>query len=468
MTRERSSALLLSKLLAACVWLTVSVFFVLEMLLKPISGEDAFQQSCMAGSWSHLRECGEWVLDFIPRLGQVVHYLIIWQFSSVPSFGLETVFRLSSALLSIFIIWMMVLIVLGRRPRLRLQDAGIAALAFALLVLSDISQVFFNGFSNVHNYVPIMSGLLVAVYSVISFDRMVVALGRPLAYAAVVVAFFTVTAGFDTNALVVAVALVILAVTRWKSSPGAGTWNVQVPWVTAIAGSVLGTWFFWILGNGWGSVTRPGAFAHHSGVDLESGLVHISVSLMGNMASHVAFYFPLVIVALISVLVAIYDSRISPQGARTLIVTTVTGLLSLLALAPAGRIDGRVSALAYMLLCIPLLAMCLHLVKQVVPRVNARVPAIAMTLASLLLAGMTIDNTRLLVHNVQSARAAFETISEVSCVDRQIANLEAFRLESSLFSITRDEHSFSYVFSSWYGPSLNVNGQPVPIQEICP
>ncbi len=89
----------IEKIIAIIIYGLIILFFSAEMFMKPISGEDAHQAKCIAKAedFTAYKACVRSSLNYIPRLGQTIHTMIITSFSTMPEFGAGLMFRLIDA-----------------------------------------------------------------------------------------------------------------------------------------------------------------------------------------------------------------------------------------------------------------------------------------------------------------------------------------------------------------------------------
>ena len=456
------------RLVSAAIYASVFLFFLLEMLLKPISGEDAEQQWCMGAGWASWRACSEWVLGFLPRIGQVFHYLTIWAFGSLPQAGMETLLRVSSALLLTVTVLIVVGLGLGRRPALRVVDASLTALVLLLLVTSPVGQVVLNGFSNVHNYVPVMAAALVAVLGLVAYEQMRALVGRAPAWVLTFGAFAVTTAGFDVNVLVIPGTVAVAWLAERASLRTSTARRVSMPWAAVGTGWVAGALFFWGLGDGVGSIQARMAQNHRESVDVGEGLrgvVEAVWPMVGNTIANVAEYAPLLLIALAAVLLTWRSPAFTSLQRRAVLVSSAFGVLTLLGLAPITDVMNRVSALAFIMLLVPVCALLGHVAGLWRPRGRA---VLGLGLVVAVVSGLAVvDNTAFLVDRLERTGAAFELVREQGCIDRSVVAAAALPSESSLFRFHRQEDPFSYIFSAWYPPYFRLDGVRVPIESSC-
>ena len=145
----------------------IACFFCVEMFCKLPSGEDLLQATCKAehAGLSGYIDCVLAGWKNIPRIGEAYQHAVIPFFHNLPNFGLETLFRLIDVFLCVGIIYLIVYLTKGRQPEFSYKDSTLAALATFFLATSSFTQLFFKGFSNVHNY-------LIAVFFTLLFIKL--------------------------------------------------------------------------------------------------------------------------------------------------------------------------------------------------------------------------------------------------------------------------------------------------------
>ena len=492
----------LNRYLALAIYLTGAFFFLAEMLLKPVSGEDLHQMQCgMPHVFGSMARCLAWRMNTIPRVTQIFHYFVIPQFANLPSFGIETIIRLANATVAFGIFWLITTLALGRRPRLRLLDASLFAIVFVLATLNPINQVFFNGFSNVQIYIYTMLANLVAIYTFASYDRLLARFGRIPSWLITFIAFFIASSGFDIGSIVLPLLFlgVLLArqlTIRSKLTALAGTWAAPMPWLPAVLGWLAGLMFYWVIGSGIANHTQ---LAERDAALGLGGLSLIYTLISNSVINFTSLpIFPYLVTAVLGVVAAHRLSWVSNEQRRAVTMAAMFGFISLAGLAPTTSIAGRVAAAAFVALLVPLAFLAAnaahiapaqpvgapepglpHLahsatasivpasgypVKQVA---HSRIPALLGALALTALLAMTIDNTATLVTNLQRTSAALERVALAQCLDRAMVDDANILQESQLFRIRRWETPFSHVFTDWYRDEYLLNGQLLPIMDDC-
>lgn len=108
------------------------------------------------------------------RLSDMYAWSVINFFDYQYSFGIDTIFRLVDVVMGAGIIYGMSYLILGRKPRLKIEDAKWTLLSFVLIFLTQHGRTLYAGFSVAHNYLIIT---LTTVIFAIPYVKL--ALGKP-------------------------------------------------------------------------------------------------------------------------------------------------------------------------------------------------------------------------------------------------------------------------------------------------
>lgn len=493
----------LGQILAGLIYALIALFFLTEMLLKPISGEDAHMQRCMLDGWGSFGECARAAIQFIPRLGEIYQRQTIWLYTNLPSLGVGMFLRLFNALIALAVVWVVFRLAVGRSPRLNIRDALVCLAAFWFMVMTPMNQVIFNGFSQVNNYLPLTLAYVFTIYAIAEFDRLVARFGRIPALLLLAFSVFCASAGVETGVpvmlfVIIAAWLVTARLNRNRialstslgteiNSPQAVTSTSPLAltaasapgrsllsggkWFAALLGWLLGGVYFFVIGDGLGIILRRTDTGYRGAADLRGGsLASLVLELAFNAARNLVFFLPFIFLAVVAVALLWHPKGNSEPWSKPtgVLFSLIAAILYILSLSPLPDILDRVGAPALGLLLVPVCAL-LHQALHRIPKHSSGILVLGV-LSTLLAAAMFIDNIVTLNQRLAVTRTAFSQITEIQCVDRQIVNNFSAEIwpTSPLFGFDRYEHSFSFIFSSWYGDNLHVNLLPIPIMDECP
>ncbi len=142
------------KILAGLLYGLPMLFFVVAYFGITASGEDIYQG---AGNYSNgtqidvVSDAGE-AFSHNGRVTDVYAWTVIDFFDYQFKFGPDVVFRLLDVLMAGGIFYVISLIVLNRRPQLKIRDALVFDTIFLMVILTQHGRVFYAGFSAIHNY----------------------------------------------------------------------------------------------------------------------------------------------------------------------------------------------------------------------------------------------------------------------------------------------------------------------------
>lgn len=142
------------KVLAGLLYGLPILFFVVAYFGITVSGEDIFQG---AGNYSNNTQIdvvsdAKNAFSHNGRLTDVYAWTVIDFFDYQFRFGPDVIFRLLDVLMAVGIFYMISLIVLNRRPELKIRDALVYDAIFLMVILTQHGRVFYAGFSAIHNY----------------------------------------------------------------------------------------------------------------------------------------------------------------------------------------------------------------------------------------------------------------------------------------------------------------------------
>lgn len=149
------------KLLTYLLYGLPVVFFGVCYFLMTVWGEDIIQgANTTPDVWNDIIGA----FQHNSRLSDMYAWAVINFFDFQYSFGVDTIFRLIDVAMASGIIYLLTMMILERRPRLKLGDAMIFGLGFLVICLTPEGYTLYRGFSVIHNYLIIsLTGLVFAL-----------------------------------------------------------------------------------------------------------------------------------------------------------------------------------------------------------------------------------------------------------------------------------------------------------------
>lgn len=142
----------MKRILAGVLYALPVVFFVVCYFLMTVWGEDIIQGAGTTPDvWNDLTGA----FEHNSRLSDMYAWTVINFFDFQYSFGVDTIFRLIDVAMATSIIYLLVSIILGRWPKLKLKDGLVFALCFLVIFLTPHGYSLYRGFSVIHNYLII-------------------------------------------------------------------------------------------------------------------------------------------------------------------------------------------------------------------------------------------------------------------------------------------------------------------------
>ena len=132
----------------------ILAFFSTSILAMHLTGEDILHK--LSANGLSIPEVLSATYSSIPRIGEMYQRGFITFFSYTVTFGSDLFFRLIDVLLCFMAIYMCATVIMGKRPKLKLQDSIILLATFIALVCYNSSEIFTMRFSYLHNYIPII------------------------------------------------------------------------------------------------------------------------------------------------------------------------------------------------------------------------------------------------------------------------------------------------------------------------
>lgn len=457
------------KIIAAIIYGLIILFFGAEMLMKPISGEDAHQAKCIAKAETlgAYNACIRDSLNYIPRLGQTIHIMIIPSFTTMPSFGLNTLFRLINSLMCVGIIYMIVLLAHGERPKLCYRDAITAALTTIGLLLSDFTQMFFCGFSNVHNYVPAVFFALLFFYQWFYGNEILKnSQHRGAHLATFAICAFCFSASLELNPFIAFAMIIggsIIAVIRKvKIKKTREYLRGHLP---ALIGILLGFIMQYVIGHGFAAtIGRSGNYLSSSKIsDLWNDPANAIPRFFSNMVANYSHYLPFLFIATVA-LVVIYRQRRRDARIKLFSAIIVYALIYIAGCFTFDSIMWRITASVFCLLLVP----GTFLISEIASQLNQKCSIACAMVVILLLSTMSIDNISYHIQANAITKDILEQTASLECLSLTYINEHHIPTSSLFYKFKHPENSFSYTNEDWYNHNYLVDGYiRYPIKDNC-
>ena len=148
----------------------IPLFFVIMTLMMTLSGEDILHKThASSQTWT---QTVHHVYNYLPRLGEFFQRLSIEFYDyQVNDFGIGTLLRLFDALICVMLVYVVSMVIVGRRLELNTKDCLVAISVFLALILFRYNEVFMMRFSYLHNYLPILLSMAMAIYILFYVNR---------------------------------------------------------------------------------------------------------------------------------------------------------------------------------------------------------------------------------------------------------------------------------------------------------
>ncbi len=238
----------LAKLLLATTYALPVAFLIISYFLITVSGEDLYQGAAThQGAWADALR----VFSVNGRLSDMYAWFAIKLVDYQFNFGWDTIIRVVDLAMGCGILYLIVRLALGRRPRLRLGDALLWNAAAIMLFATPFGRVLYVGFSLIHNYTIILLAPLLFLWPFYRRMR-----GGKRAWdwlLAIVMLVGGVAFGISSNLVPLAVLGTLLVLAIWdKIRRRKIEWRkwLQLWRVTGILGAIVGICLSFFVGGG--------------------------------------------------------------------------------------------------------------------------------------------------------------------------------------------------------------------------
>lgn len=147
-------------IIVTCLYIIPALFFIFSYFFMTVTGEDIFQG---ANIKSGFLEGMVNAFRYNARLSDMYAWGAIRFFDYQYSFGIDTVFRIIDVILALGIVYLISMLIVGRKLRFELRDALVFATIFILVAASAYTASLYMAFSHIHNYLLISFSTLLFV-----------------------------------------------------------------------------------------------------------------------------------------------------------------------------------------------------------------------------------------------------------------------------------------------------------------
>ncbi|MDR3297890.1 MAG: hypothetical protein LBT19_00715 [Candidatus Nomurabacteria bacterium] len=477
---KKSHKITFEKTIALIIFALIASFFLVEMLMKPISGEDIFQQRHMSSSgWSGTGQTIAITIEVIPRIGQVFHHLVIWQFHNIPTLGFETIIRLLDAVMAFSIIYIISMMALGgKKLRLRYKDSAAAAVSFIILILSPFTEMFFKGFSNVHNYVPAVFFALLFGYFWFWKDKLQKRLDRGWFNALFLLFGFLFASATEISSFAFTLTATMFALWQliYHKQKIKTILTQSKDYLFGILGIISGFIFIFIIGNSTATTidrANDGYMGSSSINSLLSNPIKVLPELTANFIHNAYSYLPFILLAITGTVV-FYQLVLKkhPKNQQLIcyshylsLVTPVIFSIFYISLCSfVIYVTQRLTVVAFCSLLIPITYLLTSLISYLK---NTKILNTIFLFSTLLITAMIIDNFIFLQRTLNATQEALISIENNNCLDANAVAQANIPQTSKIFRFPHTESPFAYTQTFYYTTYYPINGREIPIRENC-
>ncbi len=449
----------IEKIISAVIYSLIIIFFCIEIFAKPVTGEDVHQARCIADSaiTGAYNQCISDSIETIPRFGQLIHTLIISTFYSMPSFGPETIYRLIDAAMCCGIIYMIILLSQGRRPRLEYKDAIVATLVAVAIIFSNIAQIFFSGFSNIHNYVLAVLFTLLFAYQWFYKDKIVAKTNHiGIYYAVFVVSGFIFGAALEPNSIIFLMMLVFgVIVAKIRKIPFKDIGHYLFEHISSIIGALAGFVFTYIIGGGIHAViNRSGNYySTHKINELWHNPSTAIPEFFHNTVVNFSSYLPYLFIAIIAALM-LYRSKKKDDRNKVFAALILYAILYIAGCFSFDSVKWYITSTAFCALLVP----ATYLMSELINQFKRKPQVFLSIITAILLIAINVDNAIYHVnHNTATAKVIERTVN-LQCLDKSFVKKNRTSDNSQIFNLKHNEDAFMYINEEWYGNLYLIDG----------
>lgn len=255
------------------------VFFVVSYFGITTSGEDIHQG---ANSAPAVLEDAQAAFRHNARIPDMYAWAVINFFDYQYSFGVDTVFRVIDVLLGVGMLYLMTMVVLGRKVRLELRDAVIWGLGFLMIFLTPHGRVLYAGFSAIHNYLGML--MITLAFSLPYLRRLRGEEIEDKWWRGIMMLLVGITFGLSSNLTPVAfgiTAMGIMLVRMMRVKQVKAVWQKVRIWeVLGVVGILIGMGVAYVGGPGVSDYVNGGYATEYDYVSLETMAAEPGASLV--------------------------------------------------------------------------------------------------------------------------------------------------------------------------------------------
>lgn len=284
------------------------LFFSIVYFLQVVSSEDIFQG---AGRPVSIINDAINAFHWSSRLSDMYAWSVINFFDYTFKFGVDTIFRLIDVIFAAGIFYVTSVLVLDRRPRLKIRDALLFGISFLALFLSDYSRSLITSFSQIHNYLLIT---LLSLLFLLPFARQLrgkYLSPRPLTkFIMLVLGFLFAFSSNVTPAAFLITAGLVIFYDRLVRKRTINFNKILQSWqIFAVTGMVVAMFVMYVMGPGVSSYTHGYNGSYVSIESLITAFLANGPALIGNMVHNFQSVTSALLMMLLVVLVEYVIAR---------------------------------------------------------------------------------------------------------------------------------------------------------------
>ena len=449
----------IEKIFAIIIYALIILFFSAEMFMKPISGEDAHQAKCMSSvvDFSSYKTCVRNSLNNIPRLGQTIHTLIISSFNTLPAFGPETLYRLIDTLMCLGTIYLITRLAYGRKLKLSYQDSLTCALSTVVLIFSDFTQMFFNGFSNVHNYIPAVFFALLFFWQWFYQDEMTKKTNHlGFYYVLFFICAFVFGSTLELNPfifLAMIIGGIIIALVHKTKIKQIGQYLLHH--LPAILGVICGYIMLYVIGRGYdATIGRSGNYLNSYKIsDLWKDPANAIPTFFHNTVVNYANYLPFLLIA-VAALVILYQKHKKDTRNKLFTAIICYAVIYIAGCFSFDSIMWRITSSVFCLLLIP----ATFLLSEITAQLKGKWAIVCSIIVTVLFVGMNADNIAYHITANANTAAVVDRTKQLNCLSREDVKEHAIASRSKFFGFKHPENTFSNINENWYNSNYLIDG----------
>ncbi len=447
------------KIISAIIYSLIVIFFTVEILAKPITGEDAYQAQCIADTsiTGSYEECISNSLSSIPRFGQLLHTMIISTFYSMPNLGPETIYRLFDVIMCCAIIYLIIKLANGHSPQLSYRDALTAALIVIAILFSNAAQIFFSGFASIHNYVLGVLFTLLFIYQWFYKNQIIAKTNHPgLYYALFIICGFIFSSTLEINSIIFFILLVAgIIVAKIRKHTFKEIRHYLMEHISSIIGALAGFIFVYLIGGGMRAIiNRSGNY--QSKLKINQLWHNPSVAtpeFFHNTVANFSSFLPYIFLAAIALMV-LYRSHKRDARKQIFATSIIYATLYIAACFSFESVKWHITASAFYVLLVPIT----FLISELVTQIGHKPQAFCSIIAVLLLIAFNFDNALFRIDANTKTAKVLERTTKLNCLDRSYISKQGIPTHSPIFNFYHNENAFMNINQIWYGGSFLIDG----------